>query len=231
MCHQNGNIQNCLVYLVSEQLLSADWQSAQHQFAAALPADRSSQRKRCRQESGLSEGNPPPPASTLVSSARDPMAPNINIVLRGPTGIEQSGVPHSLDDYVSETLSNNLASQCRSGSLAASGPAPTVGRSQPSKPAVMLAAARQAAATLEQLSQRQEHQAATSVSQQAKQKFRYSYILCIPTLFSALGALMVGFVPCALWDVFTRTSCICVEQHTMVASDYPDNGNVCPKQR
>ena len=100
------------------------------------------------------------------------MAPNINIILRNSGGSEHSRIPHSLDDYVSETLSNNLASQCRSGSLAASGTVPTAARSHTSKPAVMLAAAKQAADVLEQLAQRQEHQTATSVSQETKLKHR-----------------------------------------------------------
>lgn len=155
-------------------LPSADWHSAQEQSGAA---DHSLHRKRCRQDSVQYDSTPLPPSSTLISSARDPKAPIINIVLRGPSGSEQShmaGAGANLDHYVSETLSNNLASQCRSGVLVGSSSGPATSH----KTALVLAAAKQAAGILKQHAQWQEQQTADNRARRAKQKHRYifSYI-------------------------------------------------------
>jgi len=92
----------------------ADWQMAQQRPATSSPTDHSVQRKRCRMDQHLHEGLLLPPPSQLISSARDPMTPNVNIVVRMPTAALQQSVDSSADK-ADQRLTHTLAGQSRGG--------------------------------------------------------------------------------------------------------------------
>lgn len=158
-------------------LHTAEWQASQQQPAAALPVEIDPQRKRCRQDDRLYVNKPPPP-SPVASSARDPQAPNVNVVVRAATDVKQSpaagAVTYSGNDCVSEVLPTNLASQGGSGALATTGwdnsSAPLTGGS---KVVAVLVAAKQAAAVMKRHACSQEQDRANAAAQQAQQMHRY----------------------------------------------------------
>ena len=151
--------------------LPADWQTAQQRPAASSPTDHSLQRKRCRTDQSLPEGLLLPPPSQLISSARDPMTPNVNIVLRMPSSAPQQGGDSSADTAY-QRLTHTLASQSRGGVGLHQNPPASKGVGE-GGPAVTVAAAKQAVAVLEQQWQRLHQQSGTSGVRRAKRKQRY----------------------------------------------------------
>jgi len=149
----------------------ADWQMAQQRPATSSPTDHSVQRKRCRMDQHLHEGLLLPPPSQLISSARDPMTPNVNIVVRMPTAALQQSVDSSADK-ADQRLTHTLAGQSRGGvGLHQNLPASRgVGEGGP---AATVVAAKQAVAALEQQWQRQEQQCGIPGVRRAKRKQRY----------------------------------------------------------
>ncbi len=149
----------------------ADWQVAQQRPTTSSSSDHSLQRKRSRMDQPLPEGLLPPPPSQLISSARDPMTPNVNIVLRLPSAAPQQGVDSSADTAY-QRLTHTLAGQSRAGVGLHQNPPAARGVGE-GGPAATVAAARQAVAVLEQQWQRQEQQSGTSGVRRAKRKQRY----------------------------------------------------------
>ena len=171
---------------IKRALVHADWQSSQHHSNAPSPPDHHLQRKRCRMEHRLHEGIPVP-FSQLISSARDPSAPTVNIVVRSltATAATQQSVDSTAgeqEDYGSDGLSRTLASQSRQGS----GPFQSCSRSWAeveAGPAAVAAAARQAVAVLEQQWQQLEQPTMPDM-RRAKRRQRYNTLypqqsLCI----------------------------------------------------
>lgn len=157
-------------------LLTADWHASQQQPAVAVSIEVSPQRKRCRQDDGLDD-QAVPPLSAVESSARDPRAPNVNVVMRAPTQVEHAvaavAVTHNGDDRVSEVLSNNLASQSRSAAPATTGLDGLAAPCGGSKVGAVLSAAKQAAAVLMQHAYRREQHLANAAAEHAQQMHRY----------------------------------------------------------
>ncbi|DBA68383.1 TPA: hypothetical protein ACH3X2_013687 [Trebouxia sp. C0005] len=152
-----------------------DWQLAQQRPATASPTDRSLPRKRCRMDQPLHEGPLPPPPSQLISSARDPMTPNVNIVVRMPTAApQQSG--DSSADKVYQRLTHTLAGQSRGEVGLHQNPPASRGVGE-GGPAATLAAAKQAVAVLGQQWQRQEQRCGVSGVRRAKRKQRDEVVL------------------------------------------------------
>ncbi|KAL0048855.1 hypothetical protein WJX82_001004 [Trebouxia sp. C0006] len=148
----------------------SDWQTAQQRPAASSPTDHSLQRKRCRTNQSLPEGLLLPPPSQLISSARDPMTPNVNIVLRMPSSAPQQGGDSSADTAY-QRLTHTLASQSRGRVGLHQNPPASKGVGE-GGPAVTVAAAKQAVAVLEQQWQRLHQQSGTSGVRRAKRKQR-----------------------------------------------------------
>lgn len=148
----------------------ADWQQAQQQPVTSSSTDHSLQRKRCRMDQHLHEGLLPPPPSQLISSARDPMTPNVNIVVRMPTAAPQQSGDSSADE-VYQRLTHTLAGQSR-GVVGLHQNAPASRGLGEGGPAATVAAAKLAVAVLEQQWQRQEQQSGTSGVRRAKRKQR-----------------------------------------------------------
>lgn len=161
---------------IKRALVHADWQSSQHHSNAPSPPDHHLQRKRCRMEQRLHEGIPLP-FSQLISSARDPSAPTVNIVVRSltATAATQQSVDSTAgeqEDYGSDRLSRTLASQSWQGS----GPFQSCSRSWAeveAGPAAVAAAARQAVAVLEQQWQQLEQPTMPDM-RRAKRRQRYN---------------------------------------------------------
>ena len=181
----------------------------------------SPQRKRCRQDDGLYE-QVVPPLSAVESSARDSRAPNVNVVVRAPTQVEQSvaavAVTHNGDDRVPEVLSNNLASQNRSGALATTGldalAAPLGGGP---KAGDVLSAAKQAAAVLVQHAHRQEQHLANAAAEQAQQMHRYLASQANLTA-SCLSQCRIHTLPLVSFAVVLVTDLLCQSPASLMSA-------------
>lgn len=147
-----------------------DWQLAHQRPATSSSNDHSLQRKRCRMDQQLHGGLPQPPPSQFISSARDPMTPNIKIVVRKPTAAPQQSIDSSADQ-AHQRLTHTLAGQFRGG-VGVHQPPPASRGVGEGGPAATVAAAKQAVAVLEQQWQRQEQQCGIPGVRRAKRKQR-----------------------------------------------------------
>lgn len=144
--------------------LPAEWQASQQQ-PAALPTKVSTNRKRCRQDVEQDD-IAVPLLSAGLSSARDPQAPNVNVVVRAPAEVAPlppAAVATNSADDSSEALSSVLAKHRHSGALAAR---------YGSNLGAVLVAAKQAAAVLKQHACSQLQQRAKEAAQNAQQTHR-----------------------------------------------------------
>lgn len=134
-------------------MLPADWQAFQQ------PAESTEVSTKRKRQDGDDTAVPLP--STGWSSARDPQAPNVNVVVRAPAEIEPSsaaGVATNGAGDSSEALSSDLAKNRNSGALAAK---------CGSNLGAVLVAAKQAASVLKQHACRQSQDRAKEAAQQA----------------------------------------------------------------
>lgn len=135
------------------------------------PTEVGAQRKRCRQDLVFDSTVPPP--SGVVSSARDPQAPNVSVVVRAEVERQRTAGVGTTDMDGSDILSNKMPSQFRSGAVApTSSGATALGRYE-SKSGAVLSAAKQAAAVLKQHVCRGQQQQALKDAQHAEQAHRY----------------------------------------------------------
>lgn len=116
------------------------------------------------------------PASQLISSARDPMAPNVNIIVRLSTAAPQQNAETASGDragsHMTQRPPHSLAGQSR-GFAGPYQTGPTQSRGVEERgPAAMAAVAKQAVAVLERQWQRQDGQASTSGVRRAQRKQR-----------------------------------------------------------
>ena len=139
-----------------------------------MSTEVSPQHKRCRQDDQL-YNKAVSLLSAVESSARDPQAPNVSVVMHAPTQDKHAAVAvtRNGDDCVSE-VSNDLVSQHCSGSVATTrleGLSTDLGAG--SKLGAVLSAAKQAAAVLRQHAFRREQHLANAAAEHAQQMHRY----------------------------------------------------------